>query len=57
VTTSIRKIAAGDGYAYPLRSVVRGERDRSAPDRVTLYYLEVGPVGLLVRFRDEREAL
>lgn len=39
---SIRKISAGDGYAYLLRSVVRGDGDRSAPDRVTRYYLEAG---------------
>ncbi|MFC8797195.1 MobF family relaxase [Promicromonospora sp. NPDC057138] len=39
---SIRKVSAGDGYAYLLRSVVRGDGDRSAPDRVTRYYLEAG---------------
>jgi conjugative relaxase-like TrwC/TraI family protein len=42
VTMSIRKVSAGDGYAYLLRSVVRGDGDRSAPDRVTRYYLEAG---------------
>ena len=42
MTMSIRKVSAGDGYAYLLRSVVRGDGDRSAPDRVTRYYLEAG---------------
>ncbi|MCF4123015.1 relaxase domain-containing protein [Antribacter sp. KLBMP9083] len=42
MTMSIRKVSAGHGYAYLLRSVARGDGDRAAPDRVTRYYLEAG---------------
>lgn len=42
MTMSIRKVSAGDGYAYLLRSGVRGDGDRSALDQVTRYYLEAG---------------
>lgn len=42
MTMSIRKVSAGHGYAYLLKSVARGDGDRAAPDRVTRYYLEAG---------------
>ena len=42
MTMSIRKVSAGHGYAYLLKSVARGNGDRTAPDRVTRYYLEAG---------------
>jgi conjugative relaxase-like TrwC/TraI family protein len=42
MTMSIRKVSAGHGYGYVLKSVVNADGDRSAPDQVTRYYLEVG---------------
>jgi conjugative relaxase-like TrwC/TraI family protein len=39
---SIRKVSAGHGYAYVLKSVVNADGDRTAPDQVTRYYLEAG---------------
>lgn len=42
MTMSIRKVSAGHGYAYVLKSVVNADGDRSAPDQVTRYYLESG---------------
>jgi hypothetical protein len=35
MTMSIRKVSAGHGYAYLLKSVARGDGDRAAPDRST----------------------
>ncbi|MCF4122008.1 relaxase domain-containing protein [Antribacter sp. KLBMP9083] len=39
---SIRKVSAGHGYAYVLKSVANADGDRTAPDQVTWYYLEAG---------------
>ena len=34
----MRLISAGDGYKYPLRTVVSGDSDRSLPTLLTRYY-------------------
>lgn len=42
MTMSIRVVSAGSGHAYLLKSVVKGDGERSAPDDVSRYYAEAG---------------
>lgn len=42
MTVSMRKMSAGDGYQYLLRSVVAGDGDRSLSTPLTRYYAEAG---------------
>lgn len=42
MTVSMRKISAGRGYDYLLKSVVRGDSDMTGRDSVTRYYTEEG---------------
>lgn len=42
MTVSMRKIYAGRGYDYLLKSVVRGDADMADPNPVTRYYTEEG---------------
>ncbi len=42
MTVSMRKIAAGRGYDYLLKSVVRGDANMADPNPVTRYYTEAG---------------
>ena len=48
MTVSMRKIQAGRGYDYLLKSVVRGDANMADPNPVTRYYTEEGtPPGRL----------
>ena len=38
MTVSMRRINAGRGYDYLLKSVIRGDRNISGPNPVTRYY-------------------
>src|SRR3954447_8937024 len=42
VTVSMRKMSAGRGYQYLLRSVVSGDGNRSLSTPLTRYYSEAG---------------
>ena len=42
MTVSMRKIQAGRGYDYLLKSVVRGDANMADPNPVTRYYTEEG---------------
>ena len=42
MTVSMRRISAGRGYDYLLKSVIRGDRNMSDPNPVTRYYTEAG---------------
>ena len=42
MTVSMRRINAGRGYDYLLKSVVRGDRNIADPNPVTRYYTEEG---------------
>ncbi|GAB4086346.1 hypothetical protein GCM10028784_29760 [Myceligenerans cantabricum] len=42
MTVSIQSISAGDGYAYLLRSVVRGDGEGAHEEAVLRYYAEAG---------------
>jgi len=42
VTVSMRKMSAGKGYQYLLRSVVAGDGNRSLSTPLTRYYAEAG---------------
>src|SRR3954464_15796760 len=42
VTVSMRKMSAGKGYLYLLRSVVAGDGNRSLSSPLTRYYTEAG---------------
>src|SRR5680860_1290969 len=42
MTVSMRKISAGRGYDYLLKSVVRGDRNMGDPNPITRYYTEEG---------------
>lgn len=42
MTVSMRRISAGRGYDYLLKSVVRGDRNVEDPNPVTRYYTEPG---------------
>ena len=47
MTVSMRKMSAGKGYKYLLRSVVAGDGNRSLSNPLTRYYAEAGtPPGL-----------
>ena len=46
MTVSIKKMSAGDGYRYLLRTVAVGDGDRSLSTPLTRYYAETGsPAG------------
>ena len=42
MTVSIRKMSAGEGYKYLLRSVVSGDGNRSLSTPLSRYYAEAG---------------
>ena len=42
MTVSMRKMSAGEGYKYLLRSVVAGDGNRSLSTPLTRYYAEAG---------------
>ena len=47
MTVSMRKMSAGEGYKYLLRSVVAGDGNRSLSTPLTRYYAEAGtPPGI-----------
>jgi len=42
MVVSMRKMSAGAGYKYLLKTVVAGDGDRSLSTRLTRYYAETG---------------
>ena len=42
MTVSIKKMSAGEGYRYLLRTVAAGDGDRSLSSPLTRYYTEAG---------------